>query len=63
MSTVVLVAELLLRYGPDVAQTVQGWISSGRQPTSADWAGLFATARKSADEYRQEAEADLSAKP
>ena len=63
MSAVALVAELLLRYGPDVAQTVQGWMSSGRQPTSTDWAGLFATARKSADEYRREAEAELDAKP
>lgn len=63
MSAVVLVAELLLRYGPDVAQTVQGWISSGRQPAASDWAALFATARKSADEYRRDAEAELDRKP
>lgn len=62
MSTVVLVAELLLRYGPDVAKTVQGWISSGRQPTSADWEGVFALARKTPDEYRREAEALLDGK-
>lgn len=63
MSTVVIIAELLLRYGPDVAQTVQGWISSGRNPTAEDWARVFATARKSADAYRAEAEAELDRKP
>ena len=62
MSTVVLVAELLLRYGPDVAEAFQRWFS-GQQPKPDDWAGVFATARKSADEYRREAEADLNDKP
>lgn len=59
MNTVVLIAELLVRYGPDVAKTFQGWISSGRQPTNAEWEGLYALARKSADQYRREAEAEL----
>lgn len=63
MNAVIIIAELLLRYGPDVAQTVQGWISSGRHPTPDDWARVFATARKSADAYRAEAEADLDRKP
>ena len=63
MSTVVIIAELLLRYGPDVAQTVQGWISSGRHPTPDDWERVFATARKSADAYRAEAEAQADKMP
>jgi hypothetical protein len=63
MSTVIIVAELLLRYGPDVAQTIQSWMSSGKTPTASEWSGLFAIARKSADEYRREAEAELDRKP
>ena len=62
MSTAIIVAELLLKYGPDVAETFQRWFS-GQQPKPDDWARVFALARKSADEYRREAEAELDAKP
>lgn len=58
MSTAIIVAELLLKYGPDVAETFQRWFS-GQQPKPDDWARVFALARKSADEYRREAEAEL----
>ncbi len=62
MSTVIIVAELLLRYGPDVAETFQKWMTGGAQPKPEDWANLFATTRKTADEYRREAEAELDRK-
>lgn len=63
MNGVIVIAELLLRYGPDVAQVVQRWIASGQQPDQKAWDGLFAIARKSADTYRAEAEAELDRKP
>jgi hypothetical protein len=62
MSTAIIVAELLLKYGPDVAETFQRWFS-GQQPRPDDWARLFALARKTPDEYRREAEAELDRKP
>lgn len=63
MSAVIIVAELLLRYGPDVAQTFQKWMSGGAQPKPEDWEKLFAITRKTADEYRREAQAELDRKP
>ena len=63
MSTAIIVAELLLKYGPDVAETFQRWMTTGKQPEPSEWAKLFALARKTPDEYRREAEAELDRKP
>jgi hypothetical protein len=38
-------------------------MTGGAQPKPEDWAKLFAITRKSADEYRREAEAELDRKP
>ena len=62
MNGVIVVAELLLRYGPDVAESFQRWFS-GQQPKPDDWSRVFALARKTPDEYRREAEAELDRKP
>lgn len=62
MPTVVIIAQLLAQYGPTVAETIHGWISSGREPTLDEWGKLFAEARKSADQFRAEAEARFAAR-
>jgi hypothetical protein len=62
MPTAVLIAQLLVQYGPTVAETIQGWISSGKEPTADDWAKVFAEARKSPDQFRAEAEARFAAR-
>ena len=63
MNTAVLVLELLAKYGPAVAQTAQRILSSGKEPTAADWTELFQRAHKSYDQYMAEAEARIDAKP
>ena len=63
MNIAITVAELLLRYGPDVADTFKRWANTSKEPEPADWQRVLAITRKTADEYRREAEADLSRKP
>lgn len=62
MNTVVIIAQLLAQYGPAVADTIQGWIASGAEPSREDWAKVFAEARKSPDQFRAEAEARFAAR-
>jgi hypothetical protein len=62
MPTAVLIAQLLVQYGPTVAETIHGWISTGKEPTQDDWAKVFAEARKTPDQFRAEAEARFAAR-
>jgi hypothetical protein len=56
MTTAVLVLELLLRYGPSVAQAAQRMLSNGDEKEQADWDALFAKAQKPYDAYIEAAE-------
>jgi hypothetical protein len=58
MNTAIIIAELLLRYGPDVAQKFQA-IFATQAPTQAQWDEVWALSRKSFDDYRNEARAEL----
>jgi hypothetical protein len=62
MPTAVLIARLLVQYGPTVADTIHGWISHGKEPTPDEWAKVFAEARKTPDQFRAEAEARYAAR-
>lgn len=62
MPTVVIIAQLLAQYGPTVAEMVQGWIASGKEPTVEDWGKVFSEARKTPDQFRAEAEARFAAR-
>lgn len=57
MELAILIASALVKYGPDVAQTIQRMFASGAPPTQADWDALFAKTRKTYDKYIEEAEA------
>ena len=63
MSAAIIIAELLLKYGPDVADMFKRWANTGKEPEPDDWERVLAITRKSADEYRREAEAELDRKP
>jgi hypothetical protein len=52
----ILIIELLLRYGPSVAETAQRMLSTGKDPTQAEWDALWSKAQKPYDTYIQEAE-------
>ena len=54
MPTALLILELLLRYGPAVAEAAQQIISKN-DPTPDDWQKLFAIASKPYDKYIEEA--------
>lgn len=56
MTTAVLVLELLLRYGPSVAQAAQRMLTTGKEPTQADWDALFDKALTPYDAYLEAAE-------
>lgn len=56
MELAILIASALIKYGPDVAQTIQRMLASGAPPTQADWDALFAKTRKSYDSYIADAE-------
>ena len=58
MNTAIIIAELLLRYGPDVAQKFQT-IFATQSPTQAQWDEVWALSRKTFDQYRNEARAEL----
>jgi hypothetical protein len=47
---IMLVVELLLRYGPGMARAVQQLFTK-TNPTQADWDAVFALAEKSYDDY------------
>lgn len=57
MPLAITILELLACYGPDVAQAAQRMISSGKEPTQADWDALFDRTRKPYDQFIREAEA------
>lgn len=57
MSIVITILDLLVRYGPDVAQAAQRMFTSGNEPTQADWDALFERTRKPYDQFIREAEA------
>lgn len=57
MPLAITILDLMVRYGPDVAQAAQRMVSSGKQPTQADWDALFDKARKPYDQFIREAEA------
>jgi hypothetical protein len=52
----ILILELLLRYGPAVAESAQRMLSTGKEPTQAEWDALWAKAQKPYDTYIEEAE-------
>jgi len=52
----ILIIELLLRYGPAVAEAAQRMLSTGKDPTQAEWDALWAKAQKTYDTYIEEAE-------
>jgi hypothetical protein len=52
----ILILELLLRYGPAVAESAQRMMSTGKDPTQAEWDALWAKAQKPYDTYIEEAE-------
>lgn len=56
MPIAITILELLLRYGPDVAQAAQRMFASGKEPTQADWDALFERTRKPYDQFIREAE-------
>ena len=47
---IMLIVELMLRYGPGLARAVQQ-IFQKQNPTQADWDAVFALAEKSYDDY------------
>lgn len=57
MELAILITSALVKYGPDVAQAIQRIFATGKEPTQADWDGLFAKARKPYDQFIAEAEA------
>ncbi len=57
MPLAITILELLVRYGPDVAQAAQRMFASGKEPTQADWDDLFDRTRKPYDSYISDAEA------
>ena len=58
MNTAIIIAELLLRYGPEVAQKFQA-IFATQTPTQAQWDEVWALSRKSFDQYRNEARSEI----
>jgi len=52
----ILIIELLLRYGPAVAESAQRMLSTGKDPTQSEWDALWAKAQKPYDTYIEEAE-------
>jgi len=63
MNTAVIILQLLATYGPDVAAAAQRIATSGKDPTHEEWeANIFAPARKTAAQFRAEAEARFAAK-
>lgn len=61
MPPAILILELLVKYGPSVAQAAQRIVTL-KDPTQADWDALFERAAKSYDAYVAEAEARAKAK-
>jgi hypothetical protein len=59
MNTAIIIAELLLRYGPEVAQRFQV-IFATPTPTPAQWDEVWALSRKSFDDYRNEARREIA---
>lgn len=62
MPAAITILQLLVQYGPAVAQAAQRILSSGTEPTQAEWDAIFARAEKSASQYRAEAEARFAAR-
>lgn len=56
MPIATLVIPLLVKYGPDIAQAVQRMLTSGKDPTPAEWDALFAKARTPYDQFIRDAE-------
>ena len=58
MELAIIIASALVKYGPDVAASIQRMFASGKEPTQADWDALFAKATgKTYDDYIREAQA------
>lgn len=49
-ATIELIAQILLKYGPDVAKAVYG-LFTNPAPTQADWDALWLVASKPYDSY------------
>ena len=56
MNLAILIAQLLLKYGPDVAASVQRMLSSGKEVAQADWDALFLKASRPYASYIDEAQ-------
>lgn len=59
MEIAILVIQVLLKYGPDAAQSVQRMFAAGKEPTQAEWDALFSKALKPYDQYIKEAQERL----
>jgi hypothetical protein len=56
MELAILITSALVKYGPDVAASIQRMFATGQEPTQAEWDVLFAKASKSYDQHIREAE-------
>lgn len=62
MPPAIVILELLVKYGPAVAQAAQRIVTL-KDPTQADWDALFERAQKPYDQFIAEAEARAEGKP
>jgi len=59
----ILITSALVKYGPDVAASIQRMFATGQEPTQDDWDALFAKASgKTYDDYIREAQARAEAR-
>ena len=60
MDLALLIVGALVKYGPDVAASIQRMVAAGSEPTQAQWDALFAKAAgKTYDDYIREAQAKV----
>lgn len=53
-NTIILIAQLLLKYGPEVAQQISNALNKPDEVTKEDWNKMFDNARKYAEELLKE---------
>lgn len=51
MELALLIGQLLLKYGPDIAALYSSLVSRKEPPTPADWDAFFARIGKTGDSY------------
>lgn len=50
-AAILLIAEILLKYGPSVARQFQALFTKNTPPTQHEWDAIFAMAEKSYEDY------------